>query len=506
MHLRKIRLYIHYLNQLTKRYYQGLWTISDRCYDILFNRVYKAALKYGIDITILNFEKVQGGVKHTEPFLSIQKVYNETDLEKWKKKFPQGSIFHKELKIDGIAIEVKYIYGHLVQITTRGNGTYGSPITHRMTTFLNLPEKIDIPEPMYIVRGEAFVCKELFKKKYSNWSVNERSFVVSVLKGSLNPEPCLKFSPYHSNIKYKTREQWYKETGKYFKIYSLDLKIDAKTDGFVYKLDDLEYIYKLDKSNYYIRGQIALKPELEGVKTYIRSINWTTGKTGNVTPIALFIPIYIDGSKIEKASLSNLSKFNDLKLSKLTEVLVTKRGGIIPYIEKIVKHSNYPIFKHPIKCKCGTTYEATKFLRCINQYCFIKKTFQCTNNITKKLLNITGISEAIIYKLKVLDEYMLFTMKEQHLVSVLGKIQGSKIYRNIQAAKNIDKNIIAVTLNIDGISLNNIKKFPFKNNLLEWLDLPFPANVKKFLKQNLKSVIRKFIVINNMRDRKIINF
>lgn len=436
--LKRIRELTMQLNAYRDSYYNKSESIiSDYEYDNLFDEL--ARLEKESDFYFSNSPTKNVGyevksklekVKHNHPMLSLDKTKSVSDLIKFKNNKPCVLM----LKMDGLTISLRYLDGELISAESRGNGDIGEDVLHTVKTFSNVPLSIDYKDEL-IVDGEAIIDYDTFdeinrtlpeENKYKN-PRNLSSGSVRQLDSKVAASRNIKF------IAWKCVKGFYgndfadkliclqdigfdvvpfEEIGSYYDMDEIEHKIsslkeDAEAlkypiDGMVLGYSDIEYGESLGMTGHHLRSQIAYKFYDEEVETELLSIDWTIGKTGILTPTAVFSPVEIDGTTVERASLHNISICRQLQLGIGDMVTVKKCNMIIPQVADNLTRRN--TFQIPHKCPiCGESTNVvkdndTEVLVCTNDNCKGKLLGKLTHAVSRNALNIDGLSEATIEK------------------------------------------------------------------------------------------------------------
>jgi DNA ligase (NAD+) len=300
-------------------------------------------------------------VTHTSPMLSLDKCHNVNELL----KFINNKETVASIKLDGLTCRLTYENSFLIRAETRGNGIVGSDVTEHIKQFLNVPMKINKANT-YIIDGEAIILDKDFTEinkdgEYKN-SRNLASGTLSVLDTSLVTKRKLRFYGWDiiegggNSLKDNLTEA--KELG--FDIvpfwfngnssYALDTKnlqsnIDyvfeyARDNGFpcdgaVFKFNDIEYGKSLGATSHHFRNGIAYKAKDEVYRTELIDVVYDIGKSGVLTPVAIFKPVEIEGTIVEKASLHNISVMESTLGRPYVgqKIWVSKRNKVIPQVE-----------------------------------------------------------------------------------------------------------------------------------------------------------------------------
>ena len=296
-------------------------------------------------------------VEHNHPMLSLDKCHSVEEVI----KFANGKDLVASIKLDGLTVSILYQDGELVRAETRGNGYVGSDITEHIKQFQNVPLKIN-KEGIYVVDGEALITDDEFSEinkngEYKN-SRNLASGTLSVLDTSLVVKRKLRFFVWDvieggdwNDIKMNLHEaslfgfdvvpNWYVGELQNDKVEIMinDIFDVAKAyglpcDGIVFKFEDIEYGKSLGATGHHFRNGIAYKAKDEVYETKLLDIEWTVGRTGTITPTAVFDPIEIDGTMVERASVHNVSVMEEILGTPYIgqKIQVYKANCIIPCI------------------------------------------------------------------------------------------------------------------------------------------------------------------------------
>lgn len=353
------------LNHYRDEYYNNSESlISDKQYDDLFDELQSLEDETGVVMSnsptkTVGYEvksKLEK-VKHSHPMLSLDKTKSTDDLV----KFSSGKDCILSLKMDGLTVLNTYNDGVLCQAETRGNGEEGELITHNAKVFDNLP--LSIPcERNFEIEGEAIITQSDFEKINTNGEYkncrNLASGSVRQLDSNITKNRHVRFVAWKIpfgftsySIGFDVAAQFGFEVVPYVKynsyVHNIDEKIEelkaiAKEksypiDGLVITYDNIEYGKSLGMTGHHPRHSLAFKFYDEVYETELLDVEFTMGKTGVLTPTAIFKPVEIDGTMVERASLSNLSVLKDTLGEHPfigQEIYVTKRNCIIPKIEK----------------------------------------------------------------------------------------------------------------------------------------------------------------------------
>lgn len=386
-----------------------------------------------------SFEKVN----HETPMLSLGNAFNEEELRRFDERIREhiGKVEYMcELKIDGLAVSLKYEDGRFVQGLTRGDGTTGEDITENLRTIHAIPLKIK--EPLNVeVRGEAYMPRRSFmrlnderekneeqpfanprnaaagslrqldpklaaKRKLSVflYSVNDfTDFNATTQSDALDELDRLGFKTNHERARVEDIEgvlEYIKKWTKQREQLSYDI------DGIVIKVNDLDQQDEMGFTQKSPRWAIAYKFPAEEVVTELKDIELSIGRTGVVTPTAILEPIRVAGTTVSRASLHNedLIKERDIRIG--DSVIVKKAGDIIPEVVRSIidrRPNDAKPYRMPTHCpSCDhelVRIEGEVALRCINPKCQAQLVEGLIHFVSRQAMNIDGLGNKIIQQL-----------------------------------------------------------------------------------------------------------
>ena len=370
-----IRNLINELNRLTKLYDEGYSEISDKKWDDLYFKLQEMEKETGLiypdsPTQTIYFEKVSElkKVKHNHPMLSLDKTKNFDDVRSFLDSFAWIAM----AKLDGLTCSLKYINGELFSAETRGNGIEGEDITHNAKVISSIPQKINYKKEL-VIDGEIICTYENFEPFKGSYK-NPRNFASGSIR-LLDSKECEKRhltfvawdcfcdedfynnylnEPYNIEKTLSLKLQILQDLGFIVVPNLTDCDVDLidKTvniikenctypiDGIVFKYDNVNDYNAAGRTDHHFKGGLAYKFYDELYPTRLKTIQWTMGRTGVLTPVAIFDPIEIDGTTVERCSLFNLSVLKE-KLGQpyvRQNIWVCKKNQIIPYIEKAEKY------------------------------------------------------------------------------------------------------------------------------------------------------------------------
>lgn len=470
-------------------------TITDQEYDDIYNELLRLEKKYpelkredsptnrvGGE-ALSKFEKV----RHETPMLSFDDIFNDEEIELFNeriKKTINNPTYTLEPKMDGLSGSLLYKNGVLIRAATRGDGIVGEDITLNVKTIKSVPLKLN-KEIDIEVRGEIYMSKISFEKvNIEKRKNNEREFANprNAAAGSVrqldskitatrdldymayfipNPEnygistqheslEFLKELGFKTNYKLNGLAKDYKDIINYIE----DLSIKRETlpyviDGVVLKVDNLEDEKKLGFTSRVPRWGIAYKFPATEVLTTLKEIKFTVGRTGKITPNAIFSPVHVDGSLVSKATLHNEDYVIEKDVRVGDIISIRKAGDVIPEVVEVKldrRDKRLEPFKMITNCPiCNTPLikkEANHY--CPNEKCQARHIEGLIHFASRDAMNIEGFGDRIVedfynegYLTKIEDFYHLYKHKEE-LMTLEGF--GEKSIDNLLNSITISKN------------------------------------------------------------------
>ncbi len=493
------------LNEASEAYYNSGTTImTDKQFDMRLEDLRQLEEETGV--VFANSPTVNVGAKvltelneveHSIPMLSLDKCHSVEELI----KFANNNVLVASIKLDGLTCRITYEDGVLAKAETRGNGYVGSDITEHVKQFKNVPLRINKKET-YIIDGEAIITDgdfiDINKDGEFKNSRNLAAGTLSVLDTSLVAKRKLRFFawdtvdcggnslsdnlneakelgfdvvPYWSGTNLEPNKL--KNTIEY--IFDYAKEDGFPCDGIVFKFDDVGYGKSLGSTSHHFRNGIAYKAKDEVYETELIDIEWTMGKTGTLTPTAIFKPVEIDGTTVERASVHNVSILTSLDLHVGDKIEVYKANQIIPQVKRnisaderdaIGKEPDYIII--PAFCPiCGGIARIkrdndTEVLVCTNDDCKGKLLGKLTHFVSKNAMNVDGLSEQTLEKFIELGWLTCFEdiYKLKSYTSEMMKLEGfgeksvKKLLDSIEKSKNtmLDRFVYALSIPLIGRS------------------------------------------------------
>ena len=447
--IERIRELITKLNQWRHEYYNlNAPTVSDTVYDRHYDELERLEHQTGILMSnsptqTVGYEVVNGLEKttHSMPLLSLDKTKNITELVRFIGSH-QVMIMHK---LDGLTVKLEYENGLLVRASTRGNGEEGEVVTHNTRAIEGIPAWIPYLQRLVVV-GEVYINRQTFEKlreTLRDSSCNPYKNARNMAAGSIrchDARACvgrgLVFSPFnviegfgdeiYKSSKLMTLKSLGFSTCRYVLIddnssdcavgESITLlkmladKLGLPIDGIVITYDDITFSLSCGRTGHHYKDGIAFKFEDDLYETVLRKIEWTPSRFGELSPVAVFDSVEIDGCEITRASLHNLTFITDLELMLGCRILISKRNMIIPHVEENLDRGKFnPAKVVPISCpSCNsrTRIKETgkdngrtiRILRCVYAGCKAQQLRKFVHFVGKKAMNIEGLSESTLDK------------------------------------------------------------------------------------------------------------
>ncbi len=489
--------------------------IEDYEYDKLMQRLKAIEAEYPELITKTSPTQTVGGkarreagvlIAHDAPMLSLQDLFSKTEVDDFVNSMREtfdNPEFVVEEKIDGLSLALRYENGKLTHAITRGDGVRtGEDVTENAKVIKDIPHSIKTPLPYFEVRGEVYMERAAFLK------VNERQEILG-LKPFANPRNAAagtlrqldaritkerNLSMFVFNLqKFEGREfsthteayEFMKENGlkiiHNYKVCKTSEEVWAAIgeigesrsnlpydiDGAVVKLNDFKQREQAGATSKTPRWAVAYKYPPEEKETVLRNIELSVGRTGRITPTAVFDAINLCGTRVERATLHNQDFIDDLDIRIGDTILVYKSGEIIPKVKAVIKEKrgeNSEPFIMPKACPiCGheaKREENTADLKCQNPNCPSKIENRIIHFLSRDAMDIKGFGASYVHDLTeqgfikdITDIYKLKECREELIKKgILGKDKNTdKLLAAIEESKQKDPRYLLTGLGIDGI-------------------------------------------------------
>ena len=493
------------LNKYSYDYYvEDNPQISDTEYDTLYKQLEKLEENHPEyilensptqrvgDRVLDEFEKIT----HKVPMLSLSNTFSTEDLRDFdariSKLVPDHSVeYICELKIDGLAISIKYENGRLVSAATRGDGSVGEDVTENIKTIFSIP-KVLKDNRTFEVRGEVYLPRKSFEllnsERESNNEVlfaNPRNaaagslrqldskitakrrlsaFIYSIVgdESIVSQENALNTAkeynlPVNPNFKLCKNIDEVIDYINYWTENKKNLPYDI--DGIVIKVNSYSTQEEVGYTQKSPRWATAYKFPEEELATKLLDVELSVGRTGIITPVAILDPIVISGSTVSKASLHNKDIIDELDIHIGDMVVVKKAGEIIPKVVRVVRElrtEGSTKYTMPNTCpSCGQqTYikENDPFTRCKNPDCPDQNIRRIIHFASRDALNIEGLGDKVVttlYEKGIIAHTIdLFSLEREKLISLdrMGEKSVDNLLNAIENSKqnSLDKVIFAL--------------------------------------------------------------
>ncbi len=506
--LERLKELIPLMNRYCDEYYnQNAPSISDAEYDRLFEElihlhkvtnVYMAnsPMFYPGYPPVSSLEKTQ----HTIPLLSLDKVKSISDMI----SFQLQKQLMLMLKLDGLTVKLTYENYELIEASTRGDGDVGEIITHNAYSIAGIPAMVNHKDRL-VVTGEAFIAPSDFedlKIKIFDHEGNPYKNARNLAAGSvrqLDPAKCrerrVRFQAFNvlegfedlPNKSQRLRQlpALGFDVCKFFttprplgepqmesgiqQLRDYAKENDIPIDGIVITYNDVAFSKSCGRTGHHYKDGLAFKFEDECYETVLREIEWNPSRFGEITPVAIFDPVIIDGCEVSRATLSNLSIIEELELMPGCRILVSKRNMIIPHVEGNLDRGKFSMTQvMPTVCPCcgepTRIHESkpdkegriVKTLHCDNSECDTRHLRKFVHFVSDKAMDIEQLGEETLEKLigrGWLHTYMDIYELDKHRKDIIamdgfGEKKWQRIWDAIQNSRNTTFERFLVSMDI----------------------------------------------------------
>lgn len=495
--------------------------ISDYDYDMLYARLKTLEKELGVQASSPT-QKIGGvasssfePVEHLTPMLSLDNSYNAQDILAWHERCSKAlgrSDFEMivESKIDGVSCSLKYEGGILVQGATRGDGKIGEDITENLKNIKAIPHELKTkPQGILEIRGEVFLDKKDFASLNESQLdkdlppfANARNAAAGSIRQKdplITKSRPLKFfaHSYGSGIKnLSSFSEFIKECQefgfqvspvrhtfndinqviKFYDDFREELKkLPFDADGLVVKINDFKYQVELGQTAKSPRWAVAFKYPAEQVKTKVKDIIFSVGRTGIITPVASLEPVACAGVIISSATLHNFDEIKRLGVQVGSEVIIERAGEVIPKVVKVVSNANTAKDIVPSICPvCGSPVyrdEEAVAYRCPNPACPAQIKGSLEHFVSRDAMDIEGFGTSVINQLvdskritSYSDIYSL-TIFDLMPLELFGDKKTENLLNAIEKSKKspLDKFIFALGIRHVGAKTAEVLARHFKN-------------------------------------------
>ena len=501
--VRELRKLLEYHNY--KYYVEDSPEIDDYEYDLFMNELIELETKYPVLVIPSSPSQRVGGkasgkfesVVHKIQMESLQDAFSFDELRDFDNRirdFIDNVFYSVEPKIDGLSVSLEYVNGELVRGSTRGDGFVGENVTSNLRTIRSIPLHIDNAPEFLEVRGEVYMPHDSFLKlvasqenKGEKPAKNPRNAAAGALRqkdpkitasreldiflfnvqqiNGKKLENHIESLDYIKSLGLKTLP-FYKECrsideaiDEINRIGSVRSELPFDIDGAVIKVNNLSDRVGIGSTSKYPKWAIAYKYPPEEKETVLREIEINVGRTGVLTPTAVFDPIMLAGTSVSRAVLHNEDFIADKDIRIGDTILVRKAGDIIPEVVASVKHDDSSEkYSMPEVCpSCGAKVfrdvdEAA--LRCTNTDCPAQLRRNLIHFVSRDAMDIEGLGEAVIDQLA--DSGLVKTPADIYGLEVhqladlerLGERSANNIISAIEGSKNNELYRLIIALGI----------------------------------------------------------
>ncbi len=435
-------------------------------------------------------------VVHTVQMGSLQDVFSEEEVREFDRKVREeipNPVYIVEPKIDGLSVSLEYRDGVLVRGSTRGDGFVGEDVTANLKTVRNIPLKLDKEIPFIEVRGEVYMPVSSFERLVEQQELaDEKPFKNprNAAAGSLrqkNPKITAKRGldifvfnlqqlEGHETNGHKESLDYMKELGltvvpSYKAVTDIDAAIEEirrigstrgsfgfDIDGAVVKVDNFAQRELLGSTSKFPKWAVAYKYPPEEKVTRLLDIEVAVGRTGVLTPTAIFEPVQLAGTTVSRAVLHNQDFINEKGIAIGDDIVVRKAGEIIPEVVAVAVHNSDEVWQLPECCpSCGTAVvksEGEVAVRCPNIQCPAQLIRNLIHFASRSAMDIDGLGKAVIEQL-VKEELIsspadLYELKAEQIAALdrMGKKSAENLIKAIEKSKQNDLSKLIFALGI----------------------------------------------------------
>lgn len=483
------------LNYHIKRYYdEDAPEITDYEYDMMMRELKEIEAEFPQLVTSDSPTQRVGGtasekfapVVHTVRMESLLDAFSTEELDAFDQRVKQAAgdaAYVVEPKIDGLSVSLEYENGRLVRGSTRGDGDVGEDVTHNILTIKSIPLELSEKLPLLEVRGEVYMPHSSFEelvlrqdeageKPFKNprnaaaGSLRQKDSSVTATRGldmfvfniqriegktlsshkeSLDYLTSLGFKTVPGYERYSNFEDVKKcieSIGEKRGTLSFDI------DGAVIKVDDFSKREAMGSTAKFPRWAVAFKYPPEEKPTVLRDIEVAVGRTGVLTPTAVFDPIQLAGTTVSRATLHNQDFINEKQIALGDTIVVRKAGDIIPEVLSVVEHCGESVFTLPQVCpSCGaavTRENGEAAVRCNNSDCPAQLKRRLIHFCSRDAMDIESLGEAVVELL--VDKGLvsgvedIYTLKSEDLIGLehFAKKSADNLVKAVADSKNND--------------------------------------------------------------------
>ena len=478
--------------------------VSDFEFDRMMHQLMELEEQYPELLTADSITHRVGGVAensfesvvHTVQMGSLQDVFSEEEVRDFDRKVREeitNPTYIVEPKIDGLSVSLEYRDGLLVRGSTRGDGFVGEDVTANLKTVRNIPLKLNTDVPFIEVRGEVYMPVSSFERLVEQQELaDEKPFKNprNAAAGSLrqkNPKITAKRGldifvfnlqqlEGHATNRHKESLDYMKELGltvvpSYKAVTDIDAAIEEirrigssrgqfgfDIDGAVVKVDDFAQRELLGSTSKFPKWAVAYKYPPEEKVTKLLDIEVAVGRTGVLTPTAIFEPVQLAGTTVSRAVLHNQDFIDEKGIAIGDDIVVRKAGEIIPEVVAVASHNSKNTWKLPEVCpSCGTAVvkeEGEVAVRCPNIQCPAQLIRNLIHFASRSAMDIDGLGKAMVEQLVKQDLIHspadLYELKADEIAALdrMGKKSANNLIKAIEKSKQNDLSKLIFALGI----------------------------------------------------------
>lgn len=439
--------------------------LSDYEYDRLVTRLKSVAPSSPALVAMGPSTRLGAEIRHSEAMLSLDKCYSAEELKDWVDSF-EGDVVAMP-KIDGVACTLHYdANGNLKQAATRGDGVVGDDITQNALQIADIPRKLPLNRAVE-VRGEVFMKLSVFQRFKAEGMANPRNLAA----GAINQKDAkksagyglsffgyellgaghetqaaqlahlkeLKFAPMDHAVLPKERAM-----EGYDQFSATRATLDYEIDGVVYKTNRVAEQKRLGKTAHHPRYALAFKFQGDSGTSTLRQVEWSVARTGAVTPVAIVDPVALSGVTVTRASLHHPGFITKLGLTLGAQVIMMRRGGVIPNVESVVAPGTQPVVIPSACPECGAPTRWDK------DFLFCSAPTTCKAALVGRLSHFAAVVDLLGFGDSILDQAYVagiirtpadfFTVTAAQLCSLekVGEKVSQKLVAEVARKKTMD--------------------------------------------------------------------
>ena len=435
-------------------------------------------------------------VEHVVQMGSLQDVFSSEEVEDFDRRVREtvpNPLYVVEPKIDGLSVSLEYRDGLLVRGSTRGDGFVGEDVTENIRTIASVPLRLKEAVPYLEVRGEVYMPVASFEKVVAQQELNEEKPFKNprnAAAGSLrqkNPKITaqrgldifvfnLQQVQGKEVLSHKESLDWLKSLGfqvspSYLRVDSIQKAIEEigqigqrrgtysfDIDGAVVKVDDLAQRDLLGATAKFPKWAVAFKYPPEEKVTTLLDVEVKVGRTGALTPTAVFEPIQLAGTTVSRAVLHNQDFIDEKQIAIGDKIVVRKAGDIIPEVVTVAEHCGQPVYHLPEYCpSCHTRVvreEGEAAIYCPNIECPAQLMRNLIHFASRDAMDIDGLGSALLEHLgnagRVHSPAELYELKEEEVAKLdrMGKKSAANLMASLERSKQNDLSRVIFALGI----------------------------------------------------------